>query len=304
MTIISRISTYATHQRSLSDFNTVQSRLVNLQGQISSGIKAQDFKGLNGQVEQFTGLEATMRKSKLYIENNAESISRMQTTRNAVAGSIDVIDNMENLMTLRRNPANAENIAFPEQLRNMRISLGKELNINFGGRFLFGGTRTDVPPVIDEPIPEAITPGVPDKSYYQGAEENIIIRPQDNFELELDIRADDPAYQKIFSAVSLALKAHDARDDEGLARAMDLLQEGKEEVIALQTRLDGTITDIQDISERHNSTFLYLKGVTEDIAKTDVVEASTLLALDQAVLTASFQAFSTVNNLRLVDFLR
>jgi flagellar hook-associated protein 3 FlgL len=305
MPTITRISTYAVHQRSLSDFNSVQARIVDVQGQISSGIKARDFSGLNGQVEQFVGLEATMRKSKAYINANEESISRVQTTRNAVASSINIIDDIENYLTLRRNPANADNIAFQEQIRSMRVALAKELNTNFSGRFLFGGTRTDVPPVITEPaIPEAYDPGVPDTAYYQGSEENIIIRPQDNFETELSVRADDPAFQKIFSAISQALEGDTADDDRILADAMDLLQQGKEEVIALQTRLDAQIVDLRDINERHNSTFLYLKGVTEDIANTDIVEASTQIALDQAVLNASFQAFATVTRLRLTDFLR
>ena len=304
MTTISRISTYATHQRSMSDFNTVQSRLVDIQGQISSGVKAQNFQGLNGQVEQFTGLEATMRKTKQYMNNIAEAGSRMQTMRNAVSNSIEITDQMKSLLTVRRNPANADNIDFEAQMRNMRISLAKEMNTNFGGRYLFGGTRSDIAPVIDDPVPEAITPGVPDANYYQGSEQNIIIRPQDNFEMEFSVRADDPGYQKVFSAISLALKAHEQKDDTLLIQAINLLDVGKEEILAQQTRLDANIVDLKDITERHNSTFLYLKGVTEDIGQTNIVEASTQLAMDQAVLTASFQAFASVTNLRLVDFLR
>lgn len=304
MAIITRISTYSTHQRSLYDFNTVQSRMVDTQGQISSGIKARDFKGLNGQVEQFTMLEASMRKTSAYINNNAENISRLETQRKAVSNSIDVIDQIENYITLRRNPANAENIAFPEQIKSMRVALAKELNTNFGGRFLFAGSRSDSPPVITEPIPESITPGVPDRVYYEGGDDNITIRPQENYTMEFDVRADDPGYQKIFAAISLALKGDASSEDDVIADAYDLLQEGKEEVIALQTRLDANIVDLKEINERHDANFLYLKGVTEDIGQTDIVKASTQLAMDQAVLTASFQAFSSVTGLRLVDFLR
>lgn len=305
MPTINRISTYAVHQRSLYDFNTVQTRLNDTQGQISSGNKSEDFRGLNGQVEQFTNLENIKRKAKLYKENNSEAISRLQTSRNSIASSIDVINDIENYIVLRRNPANAENIAFQEQTKSLRQSLTKQLNTNFGGRYLFGGTRTDIPPVITDPvIPEAYVPGVPDKSYYQGGNENIILRPEDNFQTEFSVRADDPGFQKIYSAISLVLEGDTADDDERIAQALDLLQEGKADVINLQTRLDAQIVDIEDINKSHDSNFLYLKGVTEDIANTDIVKASTQLALDQAILTASFQAFSTVNRLRLTDFLR
>lgn len=304
MATISRISTYSVHQRSLADFGNVQSRMVDVQGQISSGIKAQDFKGLNGQVEQFTALEARMRKLQMYQENNAESISRLQTMRNATASSIDIIDDMENLLTLRRNPANADNIAFEVQMRNLRTTMAKELNTTLGGRFLFGGTRTDTPPVIDEPVPDTLEQGVPDKVYYQGSEQNVIYRPQDNFETEFSVRADDPAFQKIFAAISLSLDAHAEGSDDKMAQAYTLMQQGKEEVIALQAGMDAGIVNLEQINDRHKSTSLYLKGVTEDISQTDIVEASTQLAMDEATLTASFQAFARVNNLRLVDFLR
>ncbi|MBY0356053.1 MAG: hypothetical protein K2Q12_10065 [Rickettsiales bacterium] len=303
MPTITRISNFAVHQRSLSDFNSVQTRLVDLQGQISSGIKAQDFKGLNGQVEQFTNLEQAKRKAQLYQDNNAEAISRFQTTRNAVSSSIDVINDIENYIVLRRNPANAENIAFQEQTKSLRTALVKELNTNFGGRYLFGGTRSDTPPVIADPTPEAYVPGVPDTAYYQGAQENISLRPEDNYQLEFNVRADDPGFQKIFSAISLVLEADTAKDDDRIAQALDLLQVGKEEVINLQTRLDANIVDLENINESHNSTYLYLKGVTEDIANTDIVEASTQLSLDQTILSASYQAFATVNRLRLLDYL-
>jgi flagellar hook-associated protein 3 FlgL len=304
MPIISRISTYSVHQRSLSDFNIVQSRMVNVQGQISSGIKAQDFKGLNGQVEQFTGLEARMRKVKLYSQNNAESISRVQTMRNATAEIINIVDDIENLITLRRNSANANNIAFDQQMRSMRGTLSKELNITLGGRFLFGGTRTDTPPVIDEPVPETIQEGVPDTVYYRGSQDNIIYRPQDNFEKEFNVRADDPAFQKIFAAISLSLKGHAEKDDAKIDQSLTLLQQGLQEVIALQARMDADIVNLEQINDRHDATFLYIKGITESIANTNIVEASTQLAVDEATLTASFQAFARVNNLRLVDFLR
>lgn len=303
MATISRISTYSIHQRSLVDFNNVQSRMVDVQGQISSGIKAQDFKGLNGQVEQFTALEARMRKVQSYQENNAESISRMQTMRNATAETINIIDDMEDLLTLRNNSANENTIAFEQQMRSLRTTMAKELNITLGGRFLFGGTRTDTPPVIDDPVPHTIEQGVPDKVYYQGSEQNIIYRPQENFETEFSVRADDPAFQKIFAAISLSLDGHAEGDNDKIAQATTLMQQGKEEVIALQARMDADIVNLEQINDRHKSTFLYLKGVTEDIAKTDIVKASTQLAVDEATLTASFQAFARVNNLRLVDFL-
>jgi flagellar hook-associated protein 3 FlgL len=303
MPSITRISTYAVHQRSLSDFNSTQVKLVDLQRQISSGIKADDFEGLNGQVEQFVGLEAKMRKLEQYSENNSESISRFQTQRDSVSQMIEVADDMEDLITLWRS-ANKDEIAFAPQMENLRQQMARELNISLEGRYLFGGTRTEVPPVVNEPsIPRPFSPGIPDDGYYQGSSENVVIRPQDNVEAEFDVRADNLAFQQIFAASSLALDADVTDNDSTMRQALDLMQEGMKNMTGLQARLDSEIVNLENINERHDNSILYFKGVTERIAKTDLVEASTLLAQEEAVLQASFQAFSRVNNLRLSDFL-
>jgi len=67
--------------------------------------------------------------------------------------------------------------------------------------------------------------------------------------------------------------------------------------------VDASIVDIQQINERHDASILYYKGVTEAIAKTDPVAASTDVAMDQTILTASFQTFSKISALNLSDYL-
>lgn len=301
---IQRISTVAIFQTTLRDVNKVQANLLDLQQQISSGIKAKDFKGLNGKVEQFTALEAKMRKSQLYQENNAIAISRLQTTNTALDQILQLADDMENLVTLRRNPATGQSLAFEEKARSALAGLASQLNTTLEGRYLFGGTRTDTPPVIDDPqVPSVNAEGVPDASYYRGSQDDIKLRAQENYEITYNVRADEEGFQKLIAGIQLAISGAANNNDVKLGDSLTMIQEGIQEVIKLQGNVNGKIVELQQINERHESLELYWKGVTEDISKTDLVAASTQVAIDQSVLQASFQAFARINSLRLVDYL-
>jgi flagellin-like hook-associated protein FlgL len=215
---------------------------------------------------------------------------------------IDKVDEMEDLMVLRRNPALADDIAFEPQMRSMMSSVASELNVTFESKYLFAGTRTNRPPVT-VPVGANVTSGVPDDGYYQGSKTNVILRADDNVEIEARVRADNSAFQKIFAAANQAIEGHGANDDDTIAAALDLLQEGLQQAIAIEATINADILSITNISERQSSLELYWTGVTEELSRTDILSISTKLAVDETILQASFQAFAGINQLRLVNYL-
>lgn len=297
-----RISTFILHQRTMNDFTRVQSSLFDLQGQISSGLKSSDFEGLNGDVEEFTGLEAKISKLKNYFNSNTEAISRLQTMSTSVDNIIDITDNVKNLIG-SRNGANEDDLAFEQQIKNMRQSISRDLNTSVQGRYLFGGTNTSEPPVMDEPVPETVVSGTPDDVYYKGSKENFTLRAQENVEKEYAIRADDPAFQKIYAGMSLAIEGHAADDDEMVGRAFTLVQQGLDELIAVKAQMNADYVDLNNINDRHEASITYFKGVAEAIVKSDPVAASTQVAVEQSILQATFQVFARISSLKLSDFL-
>lgn len=305
MSIVSRISTYSVFSNTLRDVNGTQAGLFDLQKQISSGFKTDNFQGLNGQVEQFTFLEAKIKKAQSYEDNNAVGVSRLQTANVALDQIIQIAGDMQNLITLRRDGALKDNIQFEQQMKGKIEALASELNTSFEGKFLFGGTRSNVPPIKTDPsIPTPITYGTLDAGYYQGSQENTTLRADDNVEITNSIRADNTGFQKLFHAAAWSIDGHVKDDDSIVSDSLDLLQSGIQDVIATQASNNVNITRLNDINDRHDSLRLYWKGVSEAIVKTDLVSASTQVAVDQAVLQATFQSFSVVNKLRLIDFLR
>ena len=131
-----------------------------------------------------------------------------------------------------------------------------------------------------------------------------MLRADDNTEITYNVRADDPAIQKIFAGLALAQKGHDNESDEELAKAYDLVAQGLDGVISAQSIVNQNKVAIDNINTRHDSFKLYFQGVKEEIGNADLVSVSTQVAINQGILQASFQAFAKINSLKLSDFLR
>ncbi len=304
MTEISRIGTLAIFNNAISNANRGKANLANLQDQLSNGLKGRDFQAYNGQVEQLVGLEKEVKRIKSYIDNNAETTSRLKTMENALEQTYNVAEDAKKLFTLRNDPAFANGATFETQMRNSMLAMSKELNINVSGRYLFGGTNTEVAPVIDTPIPRPFTVGKPDDGYYKGSKENVTTRVQDNIEIAYDVRADDPAFQKYFAALWLGIEGHNEKNNIKLADAQNMLDDALKGINAQVANVQTKRTNLDDIVVRQKDTRTYYSTLATEIASVDTVEIASKVAIDQATLTATFQIFARISSLNLADFLR
>jgi flagellar hook-associated protein 3 FlgL len=300
---VQRVTTQSLFNQTIGNVLSTQASLYSLQDQISSGLKSKTFQGLNGQVEQYVGLGDKITKINNLIQNNQLATLRLKTADQALSSMISTVDNIEDLIVTRRGPAAAENLNFEEQMRNLRELVAENLNTSVEGRYLFGGTRTDSPPMPNAHA-TTITKGVLDTNYYDGAAESVTYRTDENTVNNFPVRGDDVAFQQIFTGINLAIEGHRSGSDPDLAAALTMIQEGMNGLNTAQTKVNSSIINIDNINTRLGQSKLYFQGVSEQIIKTDVVAASTQLANDEAILQASYQAFTRLAQLRLSDFLR
>ena len=300
---VTRVGNIALYNNTLNDVTNTQKRLAELQEQISSGIKSQNFAGLNGQVEQYTLLEAKIRLTTSQIEGNQLNLSRINTADQAMAQAVEIADKMEDLIVQARNSTIGTTVDMPAIMRDYLKDLQGALNMNFEGRYLFGGTNTSSQPVPNILV-DNIAPGVPDTGYYAGSEHNITYHRDERTEYDFPIRADDPSFQKIIAAAKLAINGFEGGNNDVLGNALDLMQEGQRDLNVARARVNSTAISVEQANDQLNSLKLYWKGVTEEVGKTDLLAASTEVANHQAVLQAAFSVFSRLSQLRLTDYLR
>ncbi len=297
---VQRISNVSLFNSTMRNVSNTQFSLFTLQEQISSGVKANNFKGLNGQVEQFVGLEAQTRRLDLYKMSNAVLDSRLTAVTTSMSTIIDVADQIEDLMVQMRSAVTSENANFAVQVRDKMKTIAAAMNVQSEGRYLFGGTVTDRPPVPDTSVTN-VSPGVPDTLYYAGSNESVVHRIDDFIEIEFPIRGDDIAFQQLFAAVDLALQSPDS--DDTMQQAITLIQQAQSGLNTAQAKVNSAMVNLEQVQARQDTTKEYIRGLTEQVSKTDIVAATTQAANDQAVLQASYQVFARLIQLKLSDYL-
>lgn len=297
---VQRISNVSLFNSTIRNVSSTQQSLYDLQIQISSGIKANNFQGLNGQVEQFIGFEGQMRKLEQLQQNNAVLESRLRNGNQSMDTIIDMADQIEDLLVLRRSATTSDNLNLTMQLRDKLNTVADAMNVNSEGRYLFSGTSTNIKPVPTVPVTN-VQSGVPDTGYYAGSQESVMHRVDGDIEIEFPVRGDDAAFQKLFAAVDLALNSPD--NDDAISQAITLMQSAQTDLNTIQAKVNSTIINLDQLTARQDQQKLYLQGLTEKVSKTDVVAATTKVANDQAILQASYQVFARLIQLKLSDFL-
>lgn len=300
---IQRISTFSIQQQTLHNTGKTQASLADLQKQLSSGYKTDTYGGLDGQVEQFSYVDATLRKTDTYLNDTEVALGRLGTTQTTIEKLIDLANDAKNLILLRRNPSNAQSLDFVPRMEAFKKTAAGLLNVTFEGRYLFAGTRTDVAPVID-PVPDGGSTA--NDSYYVGSKEDISVRIHNNMDLTYNVRADADGFQKMFAAISAAESASTTGtgSDTLLGEALDKMNEAIEDINATQTRVNSNLVILNTMKDQHSNLKGYWKGLKEEIINTDIVGVSTQIATDQAILQGAFQSFATINRLKLIDYIR
>ena len=306
---IDTISSYSLQQSTLRDVSKVMGDLATQQAQLSSGFKAQDFAGMANESQQFLALDAKMMRNQQYIDDNKVASVRIDDTATALSDITTIATNIRNLVLQRRNSSQAETLGYDEQLNGYWQQLSSLLNTSLNGRYLFSGSKTDTPPVDTSTFPTVDINGTLNSNYYKGSNQNLTLRMDDAVQISYNVRADNPAIEKILAGLAQAKQAPSGSNtsitiDEAFAKAYDLLSEGLDELSAVKANVNSNKVLLSSVTERQNSQQLYWKGIKEELVNTDLISVSTQVSVNQGILTAAFQSFAKINSLRLSDFLR
>lgn len=302
MAVTNRLGSLSLITDTLRDVSAGQVRLADLQNQISSGFKSQDFEGLNGSVEQFIQVSSQIDRATQFQTNNTVNIAKLQTADVALSKIVDIADTMKNII-VGANGATIGTSNIPQTMRDLITAVAGQLNATFNGSYLFGGSDTINPPV-PSPITNNSSPGLPDDNFYGGSKQDVTLRADDRTDITFPARADDIAFQKILAAANLAIEAANAKDTSTMLQAQQLIQSAQADLSQVRARVGSTVNNIETVDDRLRATSIYWKQLADDQSKTDIVAASTEVASHQAVLQATFQVYARLSQLRLADYLR
>jgi len=280
--------------------NNVQNSLSDSQIQISSKQKTQTFDGLDVSVEQFTSIKSQISRMGNYQQNNTTTIAKMQTVNTSLGQIGQLASSLKSLIQTQIS-GSSNNASFTQQLRSQLDSLSSVLNTSYGGNYVFSGSDIGTPP-IKIPVPHSVQSGVPDQIYYQGSDQDPVVRISESQTITSGIRANSAEFQKLFAGISQALQS--PTDTKSLQNAEDLIDQGLQGIVALQSKVNSTILNVQQTNSQMQTTQTYFQGFIDDNINADVVGLTAKVSQDTVTLQASFSTFARISGLSLVNYLK
>lgn len=308
---MTRVSTAGQNQLLLVDVLKQQNRIFETQKQVTSGYKSQDYQGIASDVVTLQGAKSVLSKTDQFLQTNTE-LRRITELQNlSLQGVSDIATNLRTKLISSLNAGSG--IGLRDEIDTLFDAAVNYLNVQDNGRFLFGGTRTDVSPVsADTPAElEALGAGNADQAF-----ENNDLKPQARIDESLTVTygvlADDvagPLFQllqdlMIFSTTNGAFSNPLTPAERDFIISKIPEANAAFDAANLEQAKHGVIMKrLEEVAERHITDKNFLTNFIADIEEVDVAEAVSRLQRDQVALEASFRVFAQLNSLTLLNFL-
>jgi flagellar hook-associated protein 3 FlgL len=300
--MLTRVGDFAQHQRVTQLLLDAQTRARETQVQISTGKVAQRFRELAPDADRLLATKDALYQMRQYRANNDLVAARLAVMESATGSLHEVGSRLKVLLIQRFDAGSAVPGVITPELEHLLEQAVSDLNVDFAGRYLFSGTRTDTAPVALDPAFAAF--GSPDDTYYQGDNVAVSVRADAEREIAYGMTADRPGFQELIGALRAAL-AGDASDDRALLEsALELVNAALPKVADYRSELGAGQAALERINVGHDDAEVYLERQISDIENVDLAGAVTRLSQDQMVLESAMATIARLSQVTLADFLR
>ena len=208
---MSRISSYASNTTLINQILRTQERLFDLETQVTSEKKSQDYRGISVNSQRLVNLENTKAQLQRFIDNNTQQEVRLNIQETVVEGIRETVREFQVQLNSYAN-SDTKNEEKVEEIQAAAyrglVSMQNLLNTDVAGRFIFSGSR-----VGSEPVELGITSISAFQEKYNGYNVNVPTTRDavlENFSFSEDVN--NAKNQFVDSSNSLTF----AQDDDGV----------------------------------------------------------------------------------------
>ena len=300
-----RIGDFAQQERMSSLLLQTQTRTRTSQIQLSTGKVAEHFQGLGPSVERLIDVKIALQETRQFVESNQTSDRKLTVMEASVAELVDIATRVQTLAIQRTNDGSTDPGVIGIELESLLDQAVSLLNTDLDDKFLFGGSRTDQPPVVLDPSfdPSTTHLGLPDDTYYQGDTIELSVRADVNIEISHSMSADRLGFQELIGGIRGLITGDQLDDKAILDGSHTLIRDSIGKIADYQAELGTRLSQLDRINVRHTDTEVYLESRVSEIEDVDITDAITKLAEDQVLLEGALATISRLNQLNLVDFL-
>lgn len=301
--MVTRVATHAYTNSMISENMRLQNRYADINTQISSGLKTQDYKGIARDSQYLLAVESSYSKLDAYNANSNTAAANI----NIMYSTIGRIEDMANSMLSSVTSALAGNqvpaAIMSSQADNAMKETAGLLNSKVAGRYLFSGSDIDTVPVnLSDPawVPQS-APSVVNTGYYQGNSVISSVQTSETQTVSYGITADSTGFEKLFRAYNLLFNNPTGFADRN--EALDLIKQGINDIANLRGLLSTQAKSIEDQTDKNEQDKGFLTELGTTIKGTDIPSASVTLTEIQGQLEASYSASVRIMKLSLVNYL-
>ena len=311
---MTRVGDLAQHKLVRNLILDTQSRIADRQLEIASLQKSQDYAGISSDSHRLVTLEVSERRMDQFLTDNTFLDLRMSTMLDGIDALKTTITDVRGLMRDILDDGQLASGINKDQLADIKASEVEDfLNLQVNGRYLFGGSKTNVRPVVPGSMSSAptfdssnLTQAEP-AFYYKGDDTILRARIDEGVVIEYGVTAAGPAYEKLIRGVrilrSTDVTGADANYIAKIQGALDLINESE---IALQENELTVGAKVRQVSMTNNtiqSSKNFAQTMIADIENANTFEAVAALTQDQTMLEASYNVVVRLSKLSLNNFL-
>lgn len=140
-----------------------------------------------------------------------------------------------------------------------------------------------------------------DSDYYNGDQQVLDVRVDEQYNVSYGILADNPAFQKLIQGLGVAAGTE---DEDALVVALGYITEAIESLPNVQGQIGLDISNIERYENRHEDFKVFAAQAISDIETVDVPLTLAELKQHETALQASFISISRAADLSLANYLR
>jgi flagellar hook-associated protein 3 FlgL len=297
-----RVTYSSMYRQGNADIAQTGERLAAAQRQVSSNHRIQKASDDPAAAASILEQQGTLARIDAYTASNDAASSRLNVADSVLS---DVITKITAAQTAAlgaqgsQTTASQRNAAV-QQLNGLRDALLNDMNTQFKGTYLFGGTNVTV-----APYTQASNGTV---SAYQGnaTAAAIDIDATRSVPLSFDggkiLQGSDST--DLFAALSALTTAIGAADNSGISTGLAAIGRALDRATVAQTAVGNALNTIDSAGTQLASARLDATSRVSKLQDANMAEAITEMTRAQNAYSAALGAFATVGRLSLMDYLR
>lgn len=306
---MARISNLSAQQSVVSQMLRAQTQVANDQRQVATGYKTDRYEGIARDAAAFVSAQAIESRTKQFVELGKQVGAQVSLQDTSLTAIYDAAKNLRD--GILNALANDSGRTIAVDLDSAFVSGKAVLNTRYAGKFLFGGSRTDVQPFSAADINALAVVATPIANFFNNSPQKPQVRIDQNVVVEYGILAGDIGLDFMASIKRMAEynaatpigSALTPADRALLRTELTNVENVLSGIVSLQANNGFISNRIENVTTRNESLETVNKQLIADIAEVDMAEAITRFNQDKLAVEASYNLIRQISQISLLNFL-